>query len=127
MRTFKTRWFARFARREDISDEALLEAIEQAERGLIDADLGSGLIKLRVARPGKGKSGGYRMIVAYRSHDRAVFVFGFTKSEQENIGPEDLKTAKDIASELLVATDDQLNAAVAAERILEIRNDHKKA
>ena len=127
MRTFKTRWFARFARREDISDEALREAIERAERGLIDADLGGGLIKLRIARPGKGKSGGYRMIVAYRSHDRAVFVFGFAKSEQENVGPEDLKTAKDIASELLAASDDQLNAAVAAERILEIRNDHKKA
>jgi hypothetical protein len=126
MRTFKTRWFARFARREGVSDEALREAIERAERGLIDADLGGGIIKLRVARPGKGKSGGYRMIVAYRIHDRAIFVFGFAKSEQENIGPEDLKTAKDIASELLAATDDQLDAAVAAERILEIPDDHKK-
>jgi len=109
-----------------VSDEALREAIERAERGLIDADLGGGIIKLRVARPGKGKSGGYRMIVAYRIHDRAIFVFGFAKSEQENIGPEDLKTAKDIASELLAATDDQLDAAVAAERILEIPDDHKK-
>jgi len=85
MRTFKTRWFARFARREGMSDEALREAIERAERGLIDADLGGGLIKQRIARPGGGRSGGYRTIIAYRIADRAVFLDGFAKSEQGNI------------------------------------------
>ncbi len=64
MRVFKTRWFARFAKREDISNDCLADAIARAERGLIDADLGGGLIKQRVARPGKGKSGGYRTLIA---------------------------------------------------------------
>jgi hypothetical protein len=126
MRTFKTRWFARFARREGISDEALREAIERAERGLIDADLGSGLIKLRIARPGKGKSGGYRMIVAYRIHDRAIFLFGFAKSQQENIDPEDLRTAREIAQDLLRANHDQLKAAIVAGEIQEIPYDEEK-
>ena len=62
MEVFKTRWFARFARQERIADSSLREAIERAERGLIDADLGGGLIKQRVARPGRGRSGGYRVI-----------------------------------------------------------------
>lgn len=127
MRTFKTRWFARFARREGISDEALQEAIERAERGLIDADLGGGLIKLRVARPGKGKSGGYRMIVAYRIHDRAIFLFGFAKSRQENIDSGDLQTAREIAQDLLRANHDQLKAAIAAGEIQEIPYDQEKA
>lgn len=75
MQAFKTRWFARFARRERIDDRSLIEAVERAERGLIDADLGGGLIKQRVARPGKGRSGGYRVIVAYRIRSRAVFLY----------------------------------------------------
>ena len=52
MKVFKTRWFARFARQEKIADDGLREAIERAERGLIDANLGGGLIKQRVARQG---------------------------------------------------------------------------
>ncbi len=126
MRTFKTRWFARFARREDISDEALREAIERSERGLIDADLGGGLIKLRVARPGEGRSGGYRMIVAYRTRDRAFFLLGFAKSDQENIDSEQLRTTRGIASHLLTASSDQLKVAIAEGEIQEISYDNER-
>jgi hypothetical protein len=69
MRAFKTKWFARFARQELIADASLWEAIERAERGLIDADLGGGLIKQRVSRHGKGRSGGYRVIVCLSSQE----------------------------------------------------------
>lgn len=72
-----TRWFARFARKEHLSEEALRDAIKRAERGQIDANLGGGVIKQRVARPGQGKSGGYRMIVLYRTRTRAIFAYGF--------------------------------------------------
>jgi hypothetical protein len=90
MRIFKTKWFARFARREQIMDAGLREAIERAERGLIDADLGGGLIKQRVARQGKGRSGGYRVIVAYRAKERAVFLYAFAKNERENVENDEL-------------------------------------
>src|SRR5664280_2786664 len=90
MRIFKTRWLARFARHEQITDASLIEAVARAERGLIDADLGGGLIKQRVARKGQGRSGGYRMIVAYRERDRAVFLYGFAKSDRENIDQDEL-------------------------------------
>lgn len=40
MRVFKNAWFERFARKQGIADKALMEAIERAERGLIDADIG---------------------------------------------------------------------------------------
>jgi hypothetical protein len=75
VRVFKTREFARFARREAIRDAPLLEAAGRAERGLIDADLGAGLIKQRVARQGRGRRSGYRTLMAFRvgslEHDRA--------------------------------------------------------
>jgi hypothetical protein len=65
MRVFKTRRFVRFAKGEEIGDTRLIEAIHRAERGLVDADLGSGVIKQRVNRPGQGKRGGYRTLIAY--------------------------------------------------------------
>ena len=65
--------------------------------GLIDADLGGGVIKQRVARTGKGRSGGYRTVIAYRRAEKAFFVYGFAKKEKENLGPDELKTAKEIA------------------------------
>ena len=77
LRVFKNAWFERFARKENISAEALWDAVDRAEQGQIDADLGGGVIKQRIARAGGGKSKGYRSIVLYRKGDRAFFVFGF--------------------------------------------------
>ena len=103
MRVFKTKWFARFARNEGIADKSLREAIERAEQGLIDADLGGGLIKQRVARRGQGRSGGYRVIVAYRLKNRAVFLLGFAKNEKENISHNELEFLRELAKNWLVA------------------------
>lgn len=74
LRIFKTKWFVRFAQQNGIKDTVLCEAIANAEKGLIAADLGGGVIKQRIARPKEGKSGGYRSIILFRSGDRAIFV-----------------------------------------------------
>src|SRR6266576_6218858 len=97
VRIFKTRALARFTKREAISDESLVVAIETARRGLVDADLGGGLIKQRVARPGQGKRGGFRMLIGFRS-DRAIFLFGFAKNERENIDYNQLTTLQEIVA-----------------------------
>ncbi len=120
MRIFKTKWFARFARREGIADASLREAIERAEQGLIDADLGGGLIKQRVARPGQGRSGGYRMIVVYRTGHLAVFIYGFAKSEQENIASSELSTAREIAAMWLSANAERIALGIAEDELKEI-------
>lgn len=120
MRIFKTRWLARFSRREGIDDGSLREAIERAERGLIDADLGGGLIKQRVARRGQGRSGGYRMVVGYRVKDRAVFLLGFAKNERENIEPDELLSLKETAEKWLSATEAKLQMEVELGNLQEI-------
>jgi len=122
MRVFKTKWFARFARNEGIADKSLREAIERAERGLVDADLGGGLIKQRVARRGQGRSSGYRTIIAYRTNQRAVFLFGFAKSEMENIAPNQLTAARDIAKKLLAADNPQIARDLEEGQLQEIEN-----
>ena len=91
MRVFKVKAFVRFQRRERIANNALCKAIAAADSGIVDAELGGGLIKQRVARLGQGKSGGFRTIIAYRSAGRAVFLFGFAKSERSNIDADELK------------------------------------
>jgi hypothetical protein len=82
VKVFKTKEFIHFVRRERITDARLCEAVNRAVRGLIDANLGGGLIKQRIARPGQGRSGGYRTLMAFRNKHRAVFVYGFAKSER---------------------------------------------
>ena len=112
LRVFKTKAFARFARRERISDAGLSEAIRRADRGLIDADMGGGILKQRVARPGQGRSGGFRVLIAYRPGTRSVFLFGFAKSERENIDEDELATLRDIAKAWLAADPKALERTV---------------
>jgi hypothetical protein len=66
MRVFSVKAFGRFRRREKLSNELLRNTIGRIDAGLVDADLGGGLIKQRVARAGQGKSGGYRTLIAVR-------------------------------------------------------------
>ena len=126
MRIFKTKPFVRFARREGISDGALREAVNRATQGLIDADLGGGVIKQRVARPGQGRSGGYRVLIAYRRDVRSVFLYGFAKSERDNVGDDELETARDIARGWLSASAGQLVRALDHGLIEEIEDDDGK-
>ncbi|MCR5943469.1 hypothetical protein SAMN05892877_1516 [Rhizobium subbaraonis] len=123
MRVFKNGWFQKFARKEKISDAMLCEAVARAERGQIDADLGSGLIKQRLARPGAGKSGGFRTLVFFRTQQRAVFAFGFAKSDMANLDDADEAYLKKAAKLVLGFTDEQMDAEIAAGRMLEVKCD----
>ena len=120
MRVFKTRAVARFCKSEGLTDQKLADAIKRAESGLIDADLGGGLIKQRVARPGKGKSGGWRTLIAYRKARRAVFLFGFAKNDLDNITPDQLATFKTLAAEFIAASDTIIAAELERERLKEV-------
>ncbi len=123
MRIFKNKPFARFARKAGLDDEVLRQAVEAAERGLVDADLGGGVIKQRVARQGGGKSGGFRTIVLLRHGERAFFVHGFAKSDLGNIRADELAAFRMLASHLLAYDDAALAAAVEAGALMEIMSD----
>ena len=127
MRVFKTKTFARLARRERISDASLREAVRRAERGLIDADLGGGVIKQRVARTGQGRSGGYRVLVAYRAKTRSVFLFGFAKSARANVDKDELATLRDIAKAWLAADSHALAGALNRGLIEEVEYNDEEA
>ena len=108
MRIFKSRWFHRFARTEGITDAVLREAVLRADSGQIDADLGGGVIKQRIARPGQGKSKGYRTLILYRRGAKAFFVYGFAKSERANINVNDEHEFKEATKIVLSLSENEL-------------------
>ncbi len=112
MRIFTNTWFQRFAKKENLSDQSLKKAVRQMERGTIDADLGGDVYKQRLARPGGGKSGGYRAIVCFRKGSRAFLVYGFAKSDRDNITSKELKSFRKLAGILFSYSDEQLENAV---------------
>ncbi len=120
MQVYKLKAFARFQRRERIADTTLAKAIRDAENGLIDADLRGGLIKQRVARPGQGKSGGFRTVIAYQTGERAVFLFGFAKSQQANLVDDELAYWRQVGREYLGLDDDAIEVAIEAEIMTEV-------
>lgn len=123
MRIFKNAWFERFARKQCISDLALREAIHRAEKGLIDADLGGGVIKQRVARQGQGKSGGFRTIVLYKTTESAFFIYGFSKSDRGNIDRAEEAEFRKAAPYILSLTEEQIMSLVTKGQFTEVSGE----
>jgi hypothetical protein len=126
LRVFATKVFARFARKERLDDRRLCEAVERAGRGLVDADLGGNLIKQRIARPGSGRSGGYRTIVAFRAAQRSVFLYGFAKNERDNIDDREMNDLKRLAKHYLNFSDAQIATALEQSELTEVTCNGEK-
>jgi hypothetical protein len=105
MRVFKNKAFSKWAAKEGLVDVVLLAAVDEMERGLIDADMGGHVVKKRVALAGRGKSGGFRTLLAYKAGNKAFFVYGFAKNARANISADELKALKYLAKELLKYSD----------------------
>ena len=113
----------RFQRKERLSDATLRKAVVSVEAGLIDADLGGGLVKQRLPRAGQGKSGGYRTVIAFRRGDRAVFLYGFGKNERSNIDADELDEFKRLARGFLELTAQQIARLITDGELMEVKDD----
>ena len=120
MRILKNAWFRRFARDQKVTDHALRDAVRRAESGQIDANLGGGVVKQRVARPGHGKSKGYRTVILYRVGEMAIFVYGFSKSQRKNIREDEKEQFKKMANHVLELSQEQLNELISMGKFEEI-------
>ena len=117
---YKTRHFNRWARKAALSDNALYHAVAEILQGLVDADLGGGIFKKRVALPGRGKRGSVRTLLATNRNDRWIFVFGFEKNERANISDKELEALRLLAGDLLALTEPQISAAISNGSLLEV-------
>jgi hypothetical protein len=111
MRIFALKQVDRFVRQHRISDEALVEAADQASQGIYRADLGGEVFKVDIARPGRGKSHGFRTLIGLRAAHRAVYQFAYAKNEFENVAKELLQQVKHEAQAWLNMHDSILETA----------------
>jgi len=124
-RIFKTKTFSRWLNKNDLNNRYLLEAVEEMEKGLIDADLGCNVYKKRVKRPGMGKRSGARVIVATKLLKRWYLMFGFTKNEKLNISDDELLSLQETAKRLLNLSDQEIEVAISANQLEELEIDEK--
>jgi hypothetical protein len=117
---YKTRWFDRWARKQDLDDLSLCKAVDEMLAGLYDADLGGGLFKKRIARPGQGKRSGFRTLIATNQGDRWFFVFGFPKNERSNIDKDEEEALKKLASELLSLNPEDLEKETLNNKLIQV-------
>jgi hypothetical protein len=125
VRIFKTKAFTRFANKAHVGDGSLCGAVRDAERGLIAADLGGGVIKQRIARPGQGKSGGFRTLIVFRAGVRAIFVHGYAKNAKDTIEEDELSALKKVAAELLAYDDKTIARVIASGTFVEVTCEKK--
>lgn len=122
-RIFKTRYFFRWMRKTSLTDQALCKAVSEMMQGLIDADLGAGVVKKRVALPGRGKSGSTRTLVATNRGSRWFFLFGFEKSERSNVRHNELEALQMIAADLLILSPAEIEIQLKCDALREICHD----
>jgi hypothetical protein len=127
MRIFNNNAFAKFARKEQISEAKLWEAVTAAEMGNIDADYGGGVIKQRITRTNQGKSGGYRAIIYYRQADKAFFVYGFSKNARGNIEDDEKRELKRQAKIAFALSNEQLLKLLENGTCQEVKSHDKKS
>ncbi len=101
MLKLKTKWFNKWAKKNAVSDNSLLKTINNLSNNLGTVELGGGLYKIRTPKIGQGKSGGFRTIVVFKEDEIVVFVYGFAKTDKDNLDKEELKYFKILAKDLL--------------------------
>jgi len=128
VRVFAVPQVSRLLRKERIPDAILCVAAREILSGRLgagEADLGDGLWKKRLARPGGGKSGGFRAIVAYRRprSDRVLFAYVFAKNVASTLTPAGHEALAKTAAVFVGTTDAQLDALLDADDVREVRCD----
>jgi hypothetical protein len=124
MRVFKNKWFARWAHAEDVEDAVLMQAAAEIVAGQVEADLGGGLFKKRLARQGGGKRGGYRVLIGYKKPNtqRVVFLYAFAKNARANISDTEKEALSLVAEAFISATDAQVSLLLKEGAVVEVQH-----
>jgi hypothetical protein len=123
MAIYKTKWFDKWALKNNLVNTALCKAAEELDDDLYDASLGGSVYKKRVAIANRGKSGGVRTLIAFRKGENIFFMYGFAKNQQANIKVNELKALKLLAKQLLSFNEQELAKAVNAAELIEVVDD----
>ncbi len=122
MKKLMTRHFAKWAKKQNIPDNELENALNEVKDGIYEANLGGHIIKKRIRFQGKGKSGSGRTIICYKHADKAFYIHGFAKNEKTNLSSKELHAFKELAKVLLSLTNENLNKAIKKGNFIEVKS-----
>jgi len=123
MRIFKTAYFHRLAEYEGLSDQEIVDIVEEMERGLHNGDLGGNVFKKRIAIGGRGKRGGLRSIVAYKKGDKAIFIYGYAKNVRDNISSKEKEAFKKLSKSYFYMDDVSLKRLLKKGELIEVKDE----
>lgn len=123
MRIYKTKVFDRWLKKTELTDTDLIQAVNEMNNGLIDADLGEQVFKKCIALPGRGKRSGVRTLVASKIQDQWFFLYGFAKNARDNISDQELRVLQAIASSWLEQEQHLLQRAIESGELKEVTKD----
>ncbi|MBS1257845.1 MAG: hypothetical protein MAG551_00898 [Candidatus Scalindua arabica] len=109
----KSRWFAKWAKKNNIKDSDLVITIGNLKQNKSTVNLGSNLYKVRIAKPSRGKSGGHRTLVVHMQGNRAIYIYGFSKNEKDNLSKDELKDFRELSKTLSKITIKEIDKVVA--------------
>ena len=124
-RVFTTHQFPRWLRKTEPTESALCLAVTEMSNGLIDVDLGGGVLKKRVAMPGRGKSGSARTLVATNRASRWFYDFGLEKNERANVAGKEVEALQQLATDPMRLSPSQLDEHVGSDALKEICHDNQ--
>ena len=120
MKSYSTKWFKKWSKKVKLSNQNLLDAIKDFESELSTVNLGSNLFKIRVKRKYRGKSSGFRTIVAYKKKERIIFLYGFSKNEKDNINKKEFQYLKKLGNDFLSLDINQFNIVLEQKIIFDL-------
>ncbi len=126
MAIFKTRWFKKWAQKNCLSDYELLDAFTCLEELKSTVNLGGNLFKIRIASKSEGKSGGFRTIIAYKHRHRAVFLFGFSKNDLDNLKPDEIYALKKLAKDFMSYDDEEIKRQLDMKNIFALEENNEQ-
>ncbi len=121
MKNLMTWHFSKWVKKQDVTVEGLLEALEEVRSGKFEANLGGHLVKKRIRFKGQGKSGSGRVIVCYKQGGIAMFVHGFSKNEKPNLSSQELIAFKEFAKVLVKLSPEALSVAIKNRDFVEVK------
>ncbi len=125
MRVFKNKAFNKWVKGECLSDQSLFDAAQEVAEGKVEASLGQKVFKKRIALEGRGKSGGFRTIVAFHHGNHLFYIFGFAKNARTTVKNKELKELQYLAKVYFALTEQQLDEAVKASKLFEVKDNER--
>ena len=119
-RVLKTRYFSKWMRKTELTDQSLCTAVIEMTQGLFDANLGGHVFKKRVGMGNRGRRSRARTLIATNQGSKWFFMYGFEKNDKSNIADNELEGLQDLAKDLLARTQVQIEEAIAAGKLEEI-------